>query len=161
MTQLVQPLRLRPFAAGDAPLLGAWLAGAGLGVPQTVPGRRWVERLIDDPNILCFTATLGGRIVGFFRLDTGPDQQAEITLIVAPGERRRGHGRALLAAALDQARARGLCRVLAVVDVENTAARSFFGDAGFEEVGHKTPGCIHLHRLVHRGSRRPPLEIQP
>jgi ribosomal protein S18 acetylase RimI-like enzyme len=161
MPDAVSTLRFRPFAIEDANLLGAWLAAVGLGVPPGVANRNWAERLVHDPHISCWAAQIGSRTVGFFRLDTGPDQQAEITLIVAPGRRRRGVGRRMFDEALRQARRRGLRRILAVVRESNSAALDFFSDAGFDRVGAKTPEHVHLERLVHRAERQPPLEIQP
>lgn len=163
-----EPLNFRPFAADDAGLLGAWLAAAGLGVPPGVATRAWATRVIQDPNISCWAAArrrgVGGaaeQIVGFFRLDTGPDQKAEVTILVAPRKRRQGLGRRLLEEALNQARARGIRKVLAVIDANNGPALDFFHDAGFSHNGSNTPGHIHLHRLIHRAERPPPLEIQP
>jgi ribosomal protein S18 acetylase RimI-like enzyme len=161
MSYAAQPLSFRPFAAEDARLLGTLLAGAGLGVPAGVATASWAGRLVNDPNISCWVACIGRRVVGFFRLDTGPDRQAEVTLIVAPVLRRQGIGRRLLDECLTHARARGLRRILAVVQAENTVAIEFFEDAGFRSDGAKTPGNVHLQRLIHRGERQPPLEIHP
>lgn len=162
-----QPLKFRPFEVGDAPLLGAWLAAAGLGVPKGVATSAWSARIIQDPNISCWVATcclVDGRaaqIVGFFRLDVGPDQAAEVTILVDPRQRRRGLGGRLLEAALNQARTRGIRKMLAVIDMNNGTALDLFHDAGFSRNGSNTPGHIHLHRLFHRAERQPPLEIQP
>ena len=153
--------RFRPFVVEDAPLLGTWLAAVGLGVPAGVPSRTWADRLIRDPNISCWVAEHDDRAVGFFRLDTGPDRQAEVTLIVAPWLRRQGVGQVLFAEVLNQARARGIRRILAVVAEHNTAALRFFQATGFSKNGSKTPGNMHLQRLVHGSTRQPPLEIQP
>ena len=119
----------------------------------------WASRILGDPLIACFAAESTGSTRGFFRLDTGPDQQAEVTLIVAPDQRRSGIGRRLLDEALRQARVRGLRKVRAVVDARNAAALGFFGEAGFAENGSNTPGNIHLYRLIHCAERQPPLEI--
>lgn len=155
-------LRFRPFALEDAAHLGAWLQAVGLGVPRGVADQTWARRLIEDPHISCWAAEdPDGSRLGFFRLDTGPDQQAELTIIVGPGLRRRGLGTALLEEALSQARSRGLRRILAVVEDENDPAMGFFSAAGFHSVGRKTPGNTHLERLIHRADRQPPLEIQP
>ena len=49
----------------------------------------------------------------------------------------------------------------AVESEHNTAALRFFQASGFSVNGTKTPGNIHLQRLVHGAKRQPPLEIQP
>lgn len=161
MSQVSKTLAFRPFTTADAPLLGAWLAAVGLGVPPSVAVASWADRLIQDPNISCWAAQQGRHTTGFFRLDTGPDQQAEFTVIVAPGCRRTGVGQKMLEEALNQARARGLRKILAVVAETNEDALAFFQDAGFDRSDGQTPNHVHLHRLVHRGARTPPLEIQP
>lgn len=159
-THASQALLIRPFAAEDAELLGAWLTAVGLGVPSAIATETWANRMITDPHISCWAAhDRMGKVLGFFRLDTGPDLQSEITLIVAPGQRRSGIGRRLLDEALDQARSRGICKIRAVVNETNAAALEFFDAAGFSPNGHNTPGNIHLHRLLHRADRQPPLEI--
>ena len=153
-----KPLQFRAFRATDSALLGAWLTACGLGVPPGVDDRTWVRRIIQDPNILCWAATLTGRTVGFVRLDIGPDRSAELTLIVHPDRRRVGLGMALLEQALRRARARGLCRLMAVVESANEAAQRFFQQAGFEATGAAN-GHVRLSRLVHRADEQPPLEI--
>jgi ribosomal protein S18 acetylase RimI-like enzyme len=64
-------------------------------------------------------------------------QNAEIAdLVVAPGFRRRGIGRALLAALLDAARSRGYRMVEIGADCDNEAALSLYRQSGF--VDHRT-----------------------
>ncbi|MHC4079376.1 MAG: GNAT family N-acetyltransferase [Planctomycetota bacterium] len=155
-----KPLQFRPFRTTDSTLLGAWLSACGLGVPRGVDDHTWARRVIQDPNILCWAATLAGRTVGFVRLDIGPDRTAELTMIVHPDRRRVGLGMALLDQALCWARERGLCRLLAVVESANEVAQCFFQHAGFEATGASN-GHVHLSRLVHRADEQPPLEISP
>ncbi len=159
VSHVSQALLFRPFVAEDADLLGGWLAAVGLGLPPGVVNRNWADRIIRDPRISCWVATQSDVISGFFRLDTGPDRQAEITLIVGPGRRRTGLGRRLLDEALRQARSQGIGKFQAVVAEDNATAIGFFESAGFTTNGSNTPGNIHLHRLIHRADRQPPLEI--
>jgi len=100
-----------------------------------------------------------GAVHGFFRLDVGPDGVAEVTLIVHPGQRRRGLGAELLEAALAEARRRGLRRLLAVVQDTNEKGYRFFSSRGFEPTGVWLPRTIHLARVVHGAEAQPPLEI--
>jgi ribosomal-protein-alanine acetyltransferase len=62
--------------------------------------------------------------------------EAEIlTIGVAPWARRRGLGRALMAAALDAARASGAETAFLEVDVDNTPAVALYERLGFERAG--------------------------
>jgi ribosomal protein S18 acetylase RimI-like enzyme len=155
------PLAFRPFEAGDLPLLEAWLAEARLGAPAGVSRRALLRRLLEDERILVFAAERDGAVVGFARLDLAPDRSAELTLIVDPGRRRRGAGRALLLRVLEEARSRGLRRLVAVVAHANEVGRAFFAEVGFEPSDVRVPGFDHLERVVHRSDREEPLEIVP
>ena len=160
MADRAPALRYRKFRDEDLQILSPWLVAAGLGVPPGVSREQWGRRLREDARIVCRAGT--GRdhqVVGFFRLDLAPDNTAEITLIVAPGRRRQGFGRALLEASLAEARRIGLRRLIAVVDVANQAACTFFQDAGFERSGRPMEGYVLLERMVHRADHKPPIEI--
>jgi ribosomal protein S18 acetylase RimI-like enzyme len=156
-------LSFRPFARTDLALLGPWLADSGLSVPALAPDQM-ARRLTQDPAILCLTACdEHGTPVGFTRLDLSPDDTAEVTLIVAPTQQRRGIGRAMVEHGIELARARGWQRLWALVRTENYAAQRLFEIVGFEQATSPLHGYVHLMRLVHR---RPsgmvaPLEIAP
>lgn len=154
-------LEFRPFVEADAEVLGAWLEAAGLGVPAGLGTGAWGRRVVADPRIVCRAALWQGRLVGFYRLDIAPDRTAELTLITAPSERRRGVGRALLEGSLATARRRGLRGLIAVVQDNNHSAVSFFAQEGFEISGVAMPRFVHMVRIVHRADRQPPLEITP
>ena len=59
----------------------------------------------------------------------------ESTVHVADGHQGRGVGRALMAALVDHAAARGLHVMVSAVDAENTASVDFHRSIGFVEVG--------------------------
>lgn len=149
-------LQLRPFELADAQLVAPWLLSPGLSVPRGTAS--WSERLVRDQRIHAMIAHLGGRPVGLVRLDFGPDGVAEITVVVAPEHRRSGRGRRMFEQALDHARALGVCRLLAYVDLTNVAALEFFAGVGFESRG-VTGSRIRMDRLVHQGGRLPPLDV--
>lgn len=173
MTSMPRPtdVVIRPFRAEDLPALSAWLSDAGLGVPIQVVPVSLARRLLEDGRIRVWTATRSGpsgdlvepveRPAGFVRLDLAPDRTAELTMIVAADERRRGLGRALLDHAVHEARKRGLRKLIAVVATDNDAGRAFFGECGFEPSGTAIPGFDHLERYVHRSDLQTPLEIVP
>lgn len=151
---------LRPFRLEDAPCVGTWFHSPGLALPPGQAGRDWAARMIADPRICAWVAELHGRQVGFARLDIGPDRIAELTLVVAPGCRRTGFGRAILDLVLVEAIARGVRRLCAVVDLANGPGHKFFLDNGFEEVEADLGGPMRMQRLVHRHAGGAPLEIE-
>lgn len=101
--------------------------------------RKWREEL-GDPDVDCMV--VAPPIVGFCKVAASRDadcepETGEITAIyLHPGHWRRGHGRALVAAALDRARRRGYRRLSLWVLRDNQRARSFY-----EAVGFSPDGC--------------------
>ncbi|MBM3974772.1 MAG: GNAT family N-acetyltransferase [Planctomycetes bacterium] len=157
MSFATEPVGVRAFAAADARAVEPWLDAPGLMRP---PGsrRRWAERLASDPRVRGFVAECAGRPLGFLRYDPGPDGVAELTIAVAPTARRRGVGRALVAAALQLARAGGLRALDAAIDLQNAAALAFFGAHGFERE-RPCGDRLVLRRLVHTTAGAKPLDI--
>lgn len=65
-------------------------------------------------------------------------EEAEIlTLAVSPGERRRGFGRALVAALVLSLARDGAARLFLEVAASNAAARALYGGMGFAEAGRR------------------------
>ncbi|MEC8653182.1 MAG: GNAT family N-acetyltransferase [Planctomycetota bacterium] len=148
MSHHVTSLELRPFALGDAEIVAPWLSGPGLSLP---PGNApWPERLIDDQRIVALVACSAGEQIGLLRLDCGPDGVADVTLVVAPERRRQGVGRNMFGQALLRARAVGMRRLVAYIDLENDPACAFFESVGFEDCG-VSGGRIRMERVVHTG----------
>lgn len=154
-------LAFRAIETADLAVLRPWLRSAGMFVSDALDCGTWAERLRSDPRIACAAACRGGEVIGFGRLDLAPDRTAEVTVLVGPEARRRGHGRAVLQWALHEARRRGLRLLTALVQPSNRAALTFFREEGFEEAGTGAPGFVRLARVVHRATHRPPLEITP
>lgn len=75
------------------------------------------------------------------RAAPGPPRRALYVdaLAVDPGFRRRGAGRALLAEAEHQARARGLPCVALDTTVDNRPGRALYASAGYREVASRPP----------------------
>jgi len=69
----------------------------------------------------------------------GPEDAEILTIGVAPGARRRGLARALIADLVKRARHRGARRVLLEVAAENQPAISLYSSAGFILLGER-PG---------------------
>jgi ribosomal-protein-alanine N-acetyltransferase len=115
-----------------APVLGA-LHTACLGEPWDAEA---LATLMAMPGIAAFVATAEGENPAGFVLVRSAADEAEILAIgVVPEERRRGVGKALLAAALATLRQAGAANVFLEVAEDNAAARAFYVAAGFEPVG--------------------------
>ncbi len=158
-------IHVRPFCLADAGAVEPWLQGPGLSLPRGAARLQWPHRLLADARIVARVAVHGAHLVGFVRLDCGPDRVADLTLVVAPEFRRRGLGRLLFDAALVSARQLGLRQLVASVDTGNAVAIDFFVDRGFAfedgaAAGASTSGRFLLTRIVHAGDHREPLEIE-
>ena len=98
-----------------------------------------LERLVRDEGAAAWVVEDDGVAAGFCaaQVETAPDALAErrravITeLYVRPPLRRRGAGRALVAAALAWARARGASRVEVRVAARNAEGQAFWRALGF------------------------------
>jgi L-amino acid N-acyltransferase YncA len=85
----------------------------------------------------------------------------EFSVYVRRDYRRRGAGRAVLAALIEAAAARGMHKLTSRVFPENAASRALLKGLGFEEIGvHRRHGqldglwrdCVIVERLLERGA---------
>lgn len=74
---------------------------------------------------------------GFALLRVAADEAELVTIAVAPQNRRRGCGAALLAELIADARAQSAARLFAEVAEDNLAARALYARAGFAEIGRR------------------------
>jgi [ribosomal protein S18]-alanine N-acetyltransferase len=96
---------------------------------------------------------LSGYVVAWYVMDEGE----LANLAVAPGDRGRGVGRALLDAMLDDAASRGTSQVFLEVRESNLAARKLYATRDFEEIGRRkryyrspTEDALILRRTLKR-----------
>lgn len=134
---VVRPLRPADVAAVTAAMPG---------LPYT-PTNKHEERLaLQDAGATCLIAWQGGRPVGHVLVRLTPVSEqgtsarcAELEdLFVCEKTRRRGVGRALLAAAEDVARAAGARRLgcgVSVANPSNAAARRLYERCGYNDSG--------------------------
>lgn len=101
----------------------------------TVP-RPWsaaeFAAFLASPHVVLLTAPQGfalGRVIA--------DEAELLTIAVAPDERRRGTGRALLAALLTAVAERGAKTIFLEVSVENESAIALYRSAGFADSGRR------------------------
>ncbi|HEY6828304.1 MAG TPA: ribosomal protein S18-alanine N-acetyltransferase [Gemmatimonadaceae bacterium] len=84
----------------------------------------------------CARSDAGG-VLGYVVAWFVADQGEIANIAVAPDQRGRGVGRALLDAALGEAEARGISAVFLEVRDSNQRARELYASRGFEEVGRR------------------------
>ena len=127
--QTLPAVGLRPFRSADAPVLRRWAAA-----PERFLGVEDLLACADVPGIETSVAIDdGGRIVAVFQVASEGWLRAgmrSIALLVHPGRRGAGFGRASLPAALAEPGYAG-SELLAVIDGENTASLRCFAACGF------------------------------
>jgi L-amino acid N-acyltransferase YncA len=149
-------VNIRPAAAGDAAGIAAVHVGSwreayrgllpdavldGLDVERSTAG--WARLLEDLDGGSAVLVAEDGTVTGFVHLvptrdDDGNDHTGEITSIyVAPSAWDTGTGRALMAAAVDAARAAGFAALTLWVLRDNARARRFYEAAGWAADGTK------------------------
>jgi RimJ/RimL family protein N-acetyltransferase len=141
-------LVVRPAAPGDAAdlvRLGRAVAGEEelwLTYDRSPSDeRRNVKNIRRDPNVAVFVAETPGGVVGRISIarDNSPYSHhvAELGLMVAADQRRRGIGTALMEEAIKWARASGITKVELHVFPHNEPAIELYRKLGFREEGHR------------------------
>ncbi|TCT11970.1 ribosomal-protein-alanine N-acetyltransferase [Tepidamorphus gemmatus] len=130
MSTIGLPRRLAPGDAAEA----ARLHAAAMTEPWGADA--W-QSLLADPAVTGFGVGESWRLAGALLLRSVLDEAEILMLCVAPEARRRGLGRALVAAALETAARNGARRVYLEVAVDNAAALSLYGSIGFREAGRR------------------------
>jgi ribosomal-protein-alanine N-acetyltransferase len=85
----------------------------------------------------CLVMREAGRVLGYVCLWEVADELHITNIAVHPRERRRGHGRALLASILDDGRRRGLRIVVLEVRPSNAEAIALYESFGFRVIGRR------------------------
>jgi ribosomal-protein-alanine acetyltransferase len=91
------------------------------------------------PGRLYLVAEVDGRVAGYAGLCRGGGEAEVMTLAVDPAARRRGLGRALMAALVEAARQAGQAAVGLTVAQDAAPALALYRSLGFEAVG-RLPG---------------------
>lgn len=112
-----------------APLMSALHAAA------FPPGERWGAAAMALQLALPGAYGWVKEEAGFVLARVAADEAEILTLAVVPGEQRRGHGRALLDAAMHSARSAGAAAMFLEVADGNEAAVGLYRSAGFVAVG--------------------------
>lgn len=99
--------------------------------------RQEIAELLATPGVKGLVHEQGGEPAGFALWRVAADEAELLTIAVAPECRRRGMGRALLAAVLAAAREEGVAHLLLEVGEDNQPARALYEVAGFATVGRR------------------------
>ena len=144
-------VRIRAAEPGDASELvalasavgaepGGWLL-ADSRWRSVAAERRYVRALRRHPDGALIVAEVDGVIAGRLSLSRDPHPSsahvADLGLMVAAAHRRRGIGTALLAAAEQWARARGVSKLELHVFPHNEAAIALYESCGYEREGFR------------------------
>ena len=86
---------------------------------------------------LALVSEAGGRVSGFLIGREAGDEAEILNLAVGQKSRRRGEGGALVKAAVDAFRVRGVSRVFLEVRESNPAGIAFYGKHGFSKLGRR------------------------
>jgi shikimate dehydrogenase len=112
----------------------------------TFPSEYWSE-LMERPDTVMLVAEAGGAVVGYLYGDVTPSMETNSTYAfqrfhihhigVTPQQQGKGCGAALIAAAKQEARRRGLGRLTLATWAFNHQAHRFFEGQGFEYYNHR------------------------
>ena len=141
------PIRLRPATLADAEFVYAirndpHTRAASLSSDQLsyADHYQWFKSSLSLPSRRLFIAEAGEKAIGSARMDEGADA-VTLSWSIAPDQRGRGLGRALVAALAAMAPG----RLLAVIKSDNAASRSIAEAAGFELID-ESDGICHYGR---------------
>jgi ribosomal-protein-alanine N-acetyltransferase len=124
-------MRLRMIQGADLKVVHR-IEVASYSVPWSLATFR---NLLDRSDTDSIVAEIGGRVVGYAISWFVVDQGELGNIAVDAAWRRKGIARALVVAALDRARDRGIREVYLEVRRSNTAAQKLYRQLGFRQVG--------------------------
>ncbi len=126
------PFAIAPLGQGDCGVL------ARLHAKLFPPG--WDEAafrgFLSDKAVFGF-GFRDPKLYGFILCRVAADEAEMLTLGVAPAQRRRGAGRALVALAMTEAERRGARQMFLEVGEDNAPARALYESLGFIGVGRR------------------------
>ena len=153
-------ITIRPFAPSDQQTVHA-LVNAGLGEhfgyvdPRYNPDLDDIAASYADKGHVFFVATLDGAIVGTGALVVTDARTGRIVrMSVAPEQRGKGFGRALVYHLIAVARERGLERLNVETNRDWEDAKGLYRSCGFAQVGEDTvSGYFALSLVAHDGEK--------
>lgn len=135
-------LNIREFRAGDRDAVIALWQACGLTRPWNDPATD-IAFCVSRPESTILVGEVDGRVVA--SVMTGHDGHRGwlYYLAVEPGLQKNGHGRAMVNAAEEWLKRRGVPKVMLMVRPENNQVRAFYDALGYEE----EPRVIFAKRL--------------
>ena len=125
---------IRPFALGDADAVREIFRQSPQAGALTKDS---YERLPEWRGPLALVAERGGEITGFLMGREVADEAEIFTFAVVPKHRRQGHGAALVSAAIEGMRSRGIKNLFLEVRESNLGAIAFYERFGFAKIGYR------------------------
>lgn len=127
-------METRLIVAGDAPVLAALHAA---GFPDAPWSHTQISGSLALPTTTGLLACEDETPLGFILCQMAGDESEILTFCTALAARRRGIGNALLAQALQTARAQGIMRMFLDVAADNAAALALYEKNGFRPIGKR------------------------
>jgi ribosomal protein S18 acetylase RimI-like enzyme len=108
-----------------------WLATPGMGLNTADDSRGGIEKFLRRNPNTCFVAESGAGLAGVILCGHDGRRGHIHHTAVAPGERGRGLGRALVARAMDALRDEGINKATLVAFADNAGGNAFWEKLGF------------------------------
>jgi GNAT superfamily N-acetyltransferase len=134
------PLLIRTASPDDVPALAALATHLGYATTPDAMRER-LGRIMPRDDYETYVAERDGRVVGFAGVMHGlsyvydPPYARLLSLVVEPGERGRGTGAALVAAAERWAREHGAAQLHLTTALHRDGAHRFYERLGYERTG--------------------------
>ena len=153
------PIRIRPFVPADQAAVRTLILDGlrehwGKLDPSLNPDLDNIAASYSTPGHVFRIAEIGHVLAGAGALKIAGDVGQIVRVSVSPQWRRRGVGRALVAALLEATRARGLTRVWMETNDDWSDAIGLYRQCGFREYDRRA-GCIFME-LDLSGNQVPP-----
>lgn len=128
---------LRRLGALDLDLASRLHAEAFAPLGERAWTRQDMAELLASPGVTGWALQSADAAIGFALCRVAADEAELLTIAVQPNQRRRGAGRALLAAVTAHASAAGARSLFLEVGADNPAALALYGQAAFRTVGSR------------------------
>ena len=130
---------VRSFLPADAVTVTEILRGS----PEASQWTEWgLKELLGWRGVLALVCEGEGKVIGFIVVRQVAAEAEILNLAVFAAKRRKGEGRALLMAAMDEFRARKISRVFLEVRESNGTGMAFYEKHGFSKTGRRA-GYYH------------------